>query len=251
MRCPQCHAKISEDAKFCPFCGERLTIYQASQEKYEMENDQQYYYDREAQKALDEAMEREMIAPLTAEKRKKKKNVIIISLLVIVGVIGGIYFLKHTFNDNDSTLPLFNVINKQEETVATASTFIPAAYQEEGMSLLEQMTSQTMNERALAVGGQAFVAEVSNYANELDVFYQKATTADEREFARTVENVSLLSLSIMGEQASVAEQGGRNDAQAEATLEQRITQVNDWKKRLQEATTSEEIIAINKEIEEI
>lgn len=245
MRCPQCNAKIEKNMRYCPICGENLNIYRQSNDKNKMEGEAYSYYDKQQRKEIDDQMEGEMVAPLSQDKRKQKTKMIIVAAIALLAGFGAFYLLDY--------LNIGPKNQKSNGQVTEADILqidqIRPEYYEQSIDLLDQLTSVQMRDRAIAIGGEAFLQEISTYAEQLDQYYEKAQSVEEKQLAAIIENICLYSLSNDGEMAFVEALGGRSDEVQNTLLQERKTWIEHMIEQVKRASNQEELSAIEKEIE--
>lgn len=246
MRCPQCNAKLEKNMHYCPVCGENLIIYRQSQNKTNMEGEAYSYYNKEERKKIDDQVEGEMVAPLSPDKRKQKIKMITVAVIALLAGFGAFYLLDY-----------LNIAPRKQittgSTIATATPqfeHIRSEYYEQSLVLLNECTSVEVHDRAIAIGGEAFLTEMNVYSEQLDRYYQQAQSSEEKQLASIIENISLYSLSNDGERAFVEELGGRSDEAQNAALQERQTWISHIIEQLKQASTQEELNTIEQEIEQ-
>lgn len=241
MRCPKCQNELEEHANFCSACGHNMIRDQAYGDRIAV-----YEEEEEAETWTIEEMEQQMVQPLSKAKRKRQMYTIVAVAVVCMAVIGAVYF----FGRNHMDAQRDKMLGKNMLKHAAVLLDIRDEYYEQGMMLLDKATDAANRQRAIEIGGEAFLNEIDRFSNEADAFFQQAETETEKDFAEAVESVGLFSLSNDGEKAFIEEMGGRNDPAAEGLLMEREAQAKAFAQELREAKDGESIQALNQKIEQ-
>lgn len=229
MRCIQCGARIKKRINFCPVCGERVSFYNEAAD-YKPYREKRAKVDTQSrQEVLDEEISREMVGPLSGQRRKQKRWIIAAAFLILLMIVGLFCVLDIIPKLIESpVLNFFASAKEQDEQLdsgaktATKSEGALAAqadgeskipnvrsdFYEQGLELLNDYFDETNLEKAKTVGSEAFFSYMNQINADLQDYTKKALNTDEALFATTLRELCLYSLSNDAEEGMIDEFGG-------------------------------------------